>query len=263
MRMALGIEYDGRGFCGWQSQAGGCGVQDAVQRAVAEIAGATTPVVAAGRTDAGVHAIGQVVHFDTGAARPPTAWVRGVNSHLPDAARVLWARSVADGFHARFSALQRSYCYLLYNHPLRPALLHGRVGWYHQPLACDAMAQASALLLGRHDFTSFRAAECQSRTPVRTLSKAQVRRAGDYLVMNFAADAFLHHMVRNIVGALVYVGAAKYPPQWMRELLAARDRSIAPPTFAPDGLYLSGVRYEESFGLAQSEREPVFELLMA
>jgi len=249
LRIALGLEYDGQAFCGWQSQATGCGVQDAVETALGAIAGHAVSVLAAGRTDAGVHATGQVVHFDTHAARPDSAWVRGVNAHLPVAARVLWARETSEEFHARFSARSRSYRYLIYSHPIRPALMAGRLGWTHLPLDVDAMASAAAYLLGEHDFSSFRAAECQARTPVKTLSVARIRRAGELIVCEFTANAFLHHMVRNLVGALVYVGAGKHSPEWMRDLLAARERTAAPPTFAAAGLYFERVEYDARFGV--------------
>lgn len=249
MRIALGIEYDGSAFCGWQTQAGGGAVQNAVERAMSVIAGVTVATVAAGRTDAGVHATGQVIHADVPPSRPLTAWVRGVNSHLPDGVAVLWAHAVDAAFHARFSATGRCYRYLLLNRPVRPAVLAQRVGWHHQPLDVAAMREAASLLLGRHDFTAFRAAECQAKSPVRELRRAAVEAAGDLIAFDFAADAFLHHMVRNLVGSLVYVGKGAHPPGWIAELLAARDRRRAAPTFAPHGLYLTGVDYDAHWGL--------------
>lgn len=248
-RIALGVEYDGTAFCGWQTQAAGGAVQDAVEAALSVIAGAPVATVAAGRTDAGVHASGQVVHADVPANRPLSAWVRGVNSHLPAGVAVVWAREVEADFHARFSATGRRYRYLLLNRPVRPAVLAGRVGWHHQPLDVAAMREAAALLVGRHDFTSFRAAECQAKSPLRDLRQADVAVAGDLVAFDFAADAFLHHMVRNLVGSLVYVGKGAYPPAWVRELLAARDRRLAAPTFSPHGLYLVGVDYDARWGL--------------
>lgn len=244
MRYALGIEYDGSTFCGWQSQADGGSVQDAVEVALTTIADATTRVVCAGRTDAGVHALAQVVHFDTQASRPDGAWVRGVNAHLPPSISVRWVQAVADDFHARFSARGRHYRYLLLNRPQRPGLQAGRVGWYHRPLDEGAMIQAATLLLGEHDFSAFRSAECQAKSPVKELREARIARHGEMLVLDFAANAFLHHMVRNIVGALVYVGKGTHPPQWMAELLAGRDRRHAAPTFAASGLYFAGVDYD-------------------
>lgn len=249
VRLALGLEYDGSGFCGWQTQPSGCGVQDAVERALSEIAGHAIETVAAGRTDSGVHALRQIVHFDSTASRPESAWVRGVNSLLPSTVSVLWACEVADDFHARFSAQARRYRYLLLNRPVRPGLMAGRSGWYHAPLDVEAIARAARHLLGEHDFSSFRAAECQAKSPVRRLFQLDVKRQGEWIVFDFAANAFLHHMVRNIVGCLVYVGKGKYPSEWVAELLAQRDRRLAAPTFAPDGLYFAGVDYEPRWGL--------------
>ncbi|MDD5298495.1 MAG: tRNA pseudouridine(38-40) synthase TruA [Rhodocyclaceae bacterium] len=249
MRIALGIEYDGTCFSGWQSQPSGNTVQDALERALARIAGEPLKVVCAGRTDAGVHGIGQVAHFDTEVLRPITAWVRGVNTHLPPSVAVTWAEPVPDEFHARFSARSRSYRYLLLNHPVRPGLMQGKVGWFHAPLDLPAMREAAGLLLGTHDFSSFRAAECQAKTPVKTLHQADIRREGTLVSFDFRADAFLHHMVRNLVGSLLFVGKGVRPPNWMAEVLACRDRTQAAPTFAPGGLYFMGVEYEEKWRL--------------
>lgn len=249
MRIALGLEYDGTAFSGWQSQSHGNTVQDVLEKALGRIAAAPIRVTCAGRTDAGVHALGQVVHFDVAVDRRDSAWVRGVNSHLPPQVAVRWAQPVAAGFHARFSALSRSYRYVLLNRPVRPAVRHGRVGWFHQPLDVDAMVEAARLLLGEHDFSSFRAAECQAKSPVRHCYRADVAREGDVVSFDFRANAFLHHMVRNIVGALVYVGKGKHAPQWIGELLAGRDRSLAAPTFDPAGLYFAGVEYAPEWGL--------------
>lgn len=254
MRIALGLEYDGAAFAGWQTQPQGNTVQDAMERALAEIAGAPVRTTCAGRTDAGVHAAAQVVHFDTPAARPENAWVRGVNAHLPDSIAVRWSREVPDEFHARFSARSRNYRYVLYNHAVRPALLHGRVGWFHLPLDLVAMQAGAVHLVGERDFSAFRAVECQAKTPVKTLLQAEVRREGDCIVFDFRASAFLHHMVRNMVGALVYVGKGAHAPEWIAELIARRDRSLAAPTFSPHGLYLSGVEYEARWQLPLNGR---------
>lgn len=249
MRIALGIEYDGAGFHGWQSQSHGNTVQDVLERALAEVAGHDLRLTCAGRTDAGVHALGQVAHFDSAAARPDNAWVRGTNAHLPEAVAVRWAQSVAEEFHARFAARSRSYRYVLYNHGVRPALNHGHVGWCHRPLDAVRMQQAAQWLVGEQDFSAFRAAECQARSPRKTLYRADVARHGDMLVFDFRASAFLQHMVRNIVGALVYVGMGKQPPEWIAELLASRDRTRAAPTISPAGLYFAGVEYEPAWCL--------------
>lgn len=249
MRIALCVEYNGVAFRGWQSQNHGNTVQDVLEGALSRIAAAPAAVICAGRTDAGVHALVQVAHFDSGSVRPMNAWVRGTNSHLPDSVAVRWAREVDARFHARFCAFARSYRYVLYNAPVRPALDAGRVGWYHAPLALEAMQAAARALVGKHDFTSFRGAECQARSPVRTMHSVEVRRHGDLLVFDFRANAFLHHMVRNLVGALVYVGQGKQPPAWIGYLLSSRDRTLAAPTFPAAGLYLAGVEYEPRWRL--------------
>jgi tRNA pseudouridine38-40 synthase len=254
MRLALAVEYSGHAFCGFQSQPSGCGVQDALERAVGAIAGHVVTVIAAGRTDAGVHAVSQIVHFDTAVVRPESAWVRGVNSHLPRTAAVLWAREVPEEFHARFAASARHYTYLLLTRSERPALLAGQVGWYHHPLDAGLIEAGAAHLVGTHDFSAFRAAECQAKSPVKTLSSIAVTQQGMLLRVDFSANAFLHHMVRNIVGALVHVGAAKREPAWIAELLAGRDRARAAPTFAPDGLYLAGADYDARFRLPPTVR---------
>lgn len=257
MRIALGLEYDGSAFCGWQTQPGGCGVQDHLQRALARFVDAPIEVTAAGRTDAGVHATGQVVHFDSPARRDAYSWVRGTNTFLDERARVLWAAEVPDDFHARFHARSRTYRYLLVDTPVAPAVLRGRVGWHHQPLDVEAMAEAAAPLLGTHDFTAFRDAQCQAKTPVRELFAARVTRVDGVIAFTFHANAFLHHMIRNIVGSLVYVGAGRQPRDWIAKLLEARDRRLAAPTFAPDGLYLAAVEYDRSLGLPAFPRHPL------
>jgi tRNA pseudouridine38-40 synthase len=247
--VALGVEYCGSGFRGWQSQAGGCTVQDVLEVALAKIAGAPTGVLCAGRTDARVHATQQVVHFDTDVDRPITAWVRGVNSHLPDGVAVRWAKAVNDEFHARFSARGRRYRYLLLNRPQRPGLWQGRVGWFHGELDLPAMQQGCLKLLGEHDFSAFRAAECQAKSPIKTITHASVRQCGNMFVFDFEATAFLHHMVRNLVGTLVYVGKGAQAPLWIDELLLMKDRKLAAPTFSPDGLYFRGPVYEPHWAL--------------
>ncbi len=255
MRLALGVAYDGAGFCGWQSQPAACGVQDALESAIAQIAQHAVRVHAAGRTDTGVHGLGQVVHFDTDSERPISAWVRGVNAHLPDSIRVEWAQLVDEGFHARYSALERSYQYLLYNAPVASAVMASKVGWFHLPLNVAAMAEAAAYLVGEHDFSAFRAAECQAKTAVRRMTKAEVSVSGAYIVFDFSAQAFLQHQVRNMVGALVYIGKGAHPPDYMHDLLQRRDRHLAPPTFSPCGLYLTQVRYPEKWALPTAKSD--------
>ncbi|WP_137937839.1 tRNA pseudouridine(38-40) synthase TruA [Chitinivorax sp. B] len=249
MRLALGLEYLGRGFSGWQSQPAGCTIQDTLEFALGQIAGETIRVVAAGRTDAGVNASMQVVHFDTQAERPLTAWVRGVNRFLPEEIAVLWAREVDDAFHARFCATARRYRYMLLNRGVRPALLRGGVGWCHNPLNVHGMQMAANILIGEHDFSAFRAAECQAKSPIKHLYQLDIRRQGALIQLDLRANAFLHHMVRNIVGCLIQVGAGRRSSTWLEDVLASRDRKLAAPTFSPDGLYLSGVDYENVWGL--------------
>ncbi len=249
MRIALGIAYDGAPFAGWQSQPAGNTVQDRLEAAVATIAGGPVRLTAAGRTDAGVHAIGQVAHFDVDVARPESAWVRGTNANLPAPIAVQWSAEVDGEFHARYSAARRTYVYVLYNHAVRPSVLAGKVGWFHLPLEVERMRTAARALVGEHDFSAFRSAECQAKTPVRQLAAAVVERRGDYVLFELSANAFLHHMVRNVVGCLVHVGKGAAPPEWLAEVLAGRDRSRAAATFGPDGLYLAGVTYPERWKL--------------
>lgn len=261
MRFALGLEYFGSGFCGWQSQPNGCGVQDAVQSALSKIAEHDIAVIAAGRTDTGVHAAEQVIHFDTTAGRPISAWVRGTNASLPLGVAVLWAQPVSSEFHARFSAYARRYTYILLNREARPGLSHGRVGWYHRPLDEGAMVAAAQCLVGCHDFSAFRSSECQAKTPIKTLHELHIERRGEYVVFHFIADAFLHHMVRNMVGSLVYIGSGQYPANSLEGLLASQDRSLAAPTFMPDGLYLTRIEYDAGWLLPQREHSGHTDLL--
>lgn len=249
MRVALGVEYDGAGFNGWQTQPDGRAVQDALEAALAQLAGQPVATICAGRTDAGVHAIDQVVHFDTEVERPLTAWVRGTNRFLPEQVSVRWARWVDVDFHARYSALRRGYDYWILNDPVRSPLAQRRATWVFRPLDVAAMQAAARHLVGRHDFTSFRSAECQAASPVRDLDTLEVERFGRWLRVRARANAFLHHMVRNIAGALVAVGLGRYPPDWLAELLAARDRSRGAPTLDAAGLYLARVEYDPRFGL--------------
>jgi tRNA pseudouridine38-40 synthase len=251
MRIALGIEYDGSRFLGWQTQPGGGAAQDALEPALAAISGEAIAVTCAGRTDRGVHAREQVVHLDTGADRPVSAWVRGVNALLPESLAVLWARPVAADFHARYSAQARTYRYVLLNRAVRPALAARHVGWFHAPLDLEAMQQAAAFLAGKHDFSAFRSAECQAKSPVRTLHSLAIEQRGERIDFVLRANAFLHHMVRNVIGVLVYVGKGKHPPAWAKEVLESRNRALAAPTFAPDGLYLEHVEYDSQWGLPQ------------
>jgi tRNA pseudouridine38-40 synthase len=258
MRIALGVEYDGSGYNGWQSQPDVPNVQDVLQMALSDIAGESIAILAAGRTDTGVHALEQVVHFDTSIDRPLTAWVRGTNAFLPKDIAVLWAHPVPDEFHARFSAQARSYQYVLINRPSRAAVHHGKVGWFHLPLDVTAMREAAQHLLGEHDFSAFRSSQCQAKTPVKNLARLDIQQQGDTIIFNLTANAFLHHMVRNILGCLLYVGKGKYPQGWVREVLESRERKFAAPTFAPDGLYLRHIAYAAKWGLPQGTMPPRF-----
>jgi tRNA pseudouridine38-40 synthase len=248
-RLALGLSYRGQGYHGWQSQPDGRTVQDALEAALRAFATAPVPTVCAGRTDAGVHALNQVVHLDTELERDPSSWVRGTNRHLPADIALQWCRPVAPTFHARNSARGRRYRFIVLESPVRPALEQGLVGWVFRPLQAPAMREAAAHLVGEHDFTSFRAAACQSPTPVKTLRSIRITRRGAYWCFDFDGNAFLHHMVRNIVGCLVAVGSGRQRPGWLAEVLAARDRDAAAPTFPPEGLYFVGPYYDGDEGI--------------
>ncbi len=224
-------------------------MQDALESALSAIAGQSISVTAAGRTDRGVHASAQVVHFDSPVERPESAWVRGANTRFGEGAAVLWSREVDAQFHARFSARSRTYRYRLLNRPVRPALEAQYLGWVHQPLDVDRMREAAAMLVGAHDFSAFRSSECQAKTPVRTIFACEVSRQGETIHFVLSANAFLHHMVRNIVGTLVYVGKGKHPPAWMKEVLESRQRGRAAPTFGPEGLVLEKIEYDMKWGL--------------
>jgi len=254
MRIALALEYDGSRFLGWQTQPGGGTVQDTLEAALATIAGERIQLTCAGRTDRGVHALEQVVHFEVAAQRPESAWVRGVNALLPESVAVQWSREVPAEFHARYAARARTYRYVLVNRAVRPALAARHAGWFHLPLDVAAMRAAARHLRGEHDFSAFRSAECQAKTPVRTLLGLDIEARGERIDFVLRANAFLHHMVRNIVGTLVYVGKGKHPPAWAGEVLESRERARAAPTFAAEGLYLERVEYEARWGLPQQER---------
>ena len=261
MRVAVGVQYDGSGFQGWQAQRPGVRtVQTVLEQALARVADQPVRLVCAGRTDAGVHGVGQVAHFDTTAVRSARSWVLGGNAHLPMDLSLSWAQDVPDDFHARFSALARRYRYLILNQSYRSALWRGRATWCYRPLDAERMREAGQALVGEHDFSSFRAAECQARHPVRDLRELTVRRQGDGLVLEVEANAFLHHMVRNIAGVLMAIGAGDRPVEWAREVLEQRDRTQAGVTAPAEGLYLLAVRYPTSFGLptAESEIMPAF-----
>lgn len=247
MRIALGVEYDGHEFYGWQSQENLPTVQGHLEAALEKIADERVSVFCAGRTDAGVHATGQVVHFITTKERNLRAWVHGANSHLPSTIAVRWAQIVDDEFHARFSATARCYRYLIYNHSVRPAILSRRVTWQYEPLDAELMQLGGNYLIGEHDFTSFRSSQCESNTPMRNVMSLTVKRQGDFVVIDIEANAFLHHMVRNIAGALMKVGKKQFEPEWIKEILLAKDRKKAAETASAAGLYLARVRYPSRY----------------
>jgi tRNA pseudouridine38-40 synthase len=249
MRLALGISYNGQAYEGWQSQPSGRTVQDRLEAALTQFADQPISTVCAGRTDAGVHGLMQVVHFDTPLEREEFSWVRGTNRFLPPDIAVQWAQPVPDAFHSRACAKARRYAYVVLESPVRPSVDAGRVGWVFRRLDGPAMQAAAALLIGQHDFSSFRASACQAKSPIKTMTRVEITRRGAYWRFEFEADAFLHHMIRNIMGCLLQVGQGHQEPQWMGQVLAARDRDAAAPTFSPDGLYFLGPVYGVEWNL--------------
>ncbi|MBL0727317.1 tRNA pseudouridine(38-40) synthase TruA [Piscinibacter sp. HJYY11] len=249
MRLALGIAYRGQAYAGWQSQPGGNTVQDHLESALSHFAAVPIRTLCAGRTDAGVHGLNQVVHLDAPVEREPFSWVRGTNRYLPPDIAVQWCREVDDSFHARNSARGRRYTYVLLESPVRPAIEQGAAGWVFRALQAEPMRDAAQVLLGEHDFSSFRSAECQAASPVKELRAITIARHGAYWRFDFDGSAFLHHMVRNMMGCLVAIGSGQRPADWMREVLAARSRDAAAPTFAAAGLYFVGPYYDASLDL--------------
>ena len=252
MRVALGVQYDGAAFHGWQSQPHRKTVQDVLESALAAFATRPLQVTVAGRTDTGVHALGQVVHFDSEVERSAFSWVRGVNAFLPPTVAVQWAAPVPDAFHARFAAFERTYYYVLYLHPVRAPFLAGRAGWLHTALDLDAMRAAARLLVGEHDFSAFRSADCQAKSPVKHLYEIEIRADGGFVHFRFRGNAFLHHMVRNMLGCLIAVGRGRRDAAWLAAVRDGRDRRLAAPTFMPDGLYLARVGYPPEFVLPEA-----------
>ena len=250
-RMALSVEYDGSQFYGWQTQLQGRTVQNEIEKALSQVADETVQVACAGRTDTGVHAIGQVIHFDTDAVRSERSWILGANANLPDDISIHWAKPVDTSFHARFTAVSRSYRYVILNRPFRSALYQNRCSWHYQPLNVEQMAMAAQYLVGEHDFTSFRALACQAKHARRNIESLQINRSGDFIIIDITANAFLHHMVRNIVGTLLVIGQEQQSPAWVAELLAAKDRSLAAATAPSQGLYLVSVRYPSEYEILE------------
>ena len=261
MRIALGISYSGSSYEGWQSQLSGNAIQDKLEGALGKFAAQPIRVNCAGRTDAGVHGLMQVVHFDTLLQRETASWVRGTNAFLPRDIAVQWAQVVPDEFHSRGSAIARRYAYVVLESAVRPSVEAGRVGWVYRPLNGEPMRQAALHLLGEHDFSSFRAAQCQAKSPVKTIQRIDItqRLGSSYWRFEFEANAFLHHMIRNIMGCLIAIGHGSHPPEWLLEVLAARSRNAAAPTFSPDGLYFLGPVYEKHYGLPA--RTPAYDWL--
>ncbi|HTM63691.1 MAG TPA: tRNA pseudouridine(38-40) synthase TruA [Gammaproteobacteria bacterium] len=247
MRVALGIEYDGFDFYGWQSQPGMKTIQGTLQDALSKVANEPIEIICAGRTDAGVHATGQVIHFDTRAKRHLDAWIFGTNVHLPPSIGVRWSRQVDYSFHARFKAISRRYRYVIYNHPVRPAILSSRCSWHYYPLDVDLMRTAASFLIGEQDFSSFRSSKCNSNSPMRNITDFTIERRGDFVIFEIEANAFLHHMVRNIAGTLMKIGAGFRDTEWMQEVLHAKSRKVAAETAPAGGLYLVRVTYPEPY----------------
>lgn len=250
-RIVLGVEYDGTAYAGWQWQQGKPSVQGELEKALSKIADYAVTVVCAGRTDAGVHALEQVVHFDTEVERDLHGWLMGGNSQLPDDIRITWAKPAVLDFHARYSAIARFYRYVILNRPMKSALLRTQATWCYQPLDAERMHDAAQFLIGEHDFSSFRAQGCQSVSPNRLMHFIDVYREGEKVIIDICANAFLHHMVRNIAGVLIEVGSGKQPQDWPRQLLVVKDRTQAAMTAPPHGLHLGGVCYPECYGLAK------------
>ncbi|MBA2656213.1 MAG: tRNA pseudouridine(38-40) synthase TruA [Tatlockia sp.] len=258
MRIALGVEYDGSQYHGWQAQTGLHTVQQVMENALTKVADQDISIICAGRTDTGVHATNQVIHFDSDKERTIRSWIHGANSYLPKDVCVKWGREMPDDFHARYSAITRRYRYLIYNSPIRPALLRSNVTWQYRQLDHKLMQEAAQLLIGENDYTSFRSVECQSHTAMREVHHIEVTRSGDLLMIDITANAFLHHMVRNITGVLMAVGTGKQPVPWVKEVLDAKDRRLGAETAPPYGLYLVAVAYPKEFAVIQTSPGPLF-----
>lgn len=261
MRVAAVVEYDGSGFSGWQRQDAAPSVQATVEQALSQVADTPVVVTTAGRTDAGVHALAQVIHFDTDVARSGYAWMRGANSNLPTSVALRWVQEVTPEFHARFSATSRRYRYVILNRAVRPTFLAGRVTHAYRPLEVAPMQAAADLLIGTHDFSSFRAVQCQAKSPVREVRRLEIARHNDLVIIDIEANAFLHHMVRNIAGVLMDIGAGEKDPAWARTVLEARDRTVGGITAPPDGLYLTAVTFPEHFDIPVMPLSPFWSLL--
>jgi len=256
MRVALGVEYNGSCYSGWQRQSNADSVQQRLEQAISCVADTPVQITTAGRTDTGVHATEQIVHFDCENQRELKAWVMGANTNLPNSITVLWAKNVENEFHARYSALSRRYRYILFNHKTRPALLDRLVTWEYTPLSIEKMQSAAEHLVGKHDFTSYRTVACQANSPVRTIQALTLKQRDEFIIMDVVADAFLHHMVRNIMGVLIAIGRGAREDDWSKEVLQQRDRTVGGVTAAAAGLYLVKVQYDKKFGLEEKIRWP-------
>ena len=260
MRVALMVEYDGSQYHGWQSQAGLHTVQQRIEAALSRVATHDIQVVCAGRTDTGVHATGQIIHFESEKERSVRAWINGTNSYLPKDICIKWGCEIPESFHARYSAVSRRYQYVIFNSPIRPALMRSNVTWQYRWLDEKLMHEAARCLIGELDFTSFRSVECQSNTPMRNMFECQVRRVGDWVILDVMANAFLHHMIRNIAGVLMAVGSSRKEVGWVKEVLLSKDRTMGAETAPPYGLYLVEVTYPEEYGILKPQSGPLFML---
>lgn len=257
MRIVAGVEYNGNKFHGWQLQQDVITIQSTLEKALSEIAAEPIRIFCAGRTDRGVHATNQVIHFDTIATRQENAWIFGVNSRLPPSISIQWARQIDESFHARFSALSRRYQYIIHHNPVRSALFYAMSTLVSQPLNLEVMSASAGCLIGEHDFSSFRSSQCQSKTAFRHIYALDIKKVGDFIVIDIVANSFLHHMVRNIVGVLLEIGEGRKDVEWCREVLLAKDRKVAARTAPPQGLYLTGVKYADSYALPCEFKPPL------
>ena len=259
MRIVFSVEYDGSSFCGWQHQPSECSLQDVIQNAIKKFSGQPIKIIGSSRTDSGVHATWQIFHFDTDLQREMNSWVRGVNTFLPSTIKVLGAFKVGEDFHARFSAMKRQYNYILYSSKVSPCLFFNKVGWTWLEIDENKLKEAIKIFIGQHDFSSFRSSECQSKSPVREMFEVNVDKISEsYYIFKFVANSFLHHMIRNIIGSLIYVASGKQPLNWLIDVKNSKNRALAAPTFSPSGLYLSGVHYDAKWKIPFGNKDFIF-----
>ena len=259
MRIVFSVEYDGSNFCGWQHQPSECSLQDVIQNAIKKFSGQPIKIIGSSRTDSGVHATWQIFHFDTDLQREMNSWVRGVNTFLPSTIKVLGAFKVDEDFHARFSAMKRQYNYILYSSKVSPCLFFNKVGWTWLEIDENKLKEAIKIFIGQHDFSSFRSSECQSKSPVREMFEVNVDKISEsYYIFKFVANSFLHHMIRNIIGSLIYVASGKQTLNWLIEVKNSKNRALAAPTFSPSGLYLSGVHYDAKWKIPFGNKDFIF-----